>query len=83
MQRGILRSCALFAVAVFCVHTGVFRAIAQQPQQTREGIYPKDLLGFGTGSCAVWLIYVEPQSVSCDLRQGNLAPLARRRGPTV
>jgi len=38
MQRGILRTCALFAVAVFCLYAGVFRATAQQPQQTREGI---------------------------------------------
>src|SRR5262245_27083966 len=37
MQRGILRSCTLFAVALFCVHTSAFLAIAQQPQQTRAG----------------------------------------------
>src|SRR5262245_12280372 len=38
MQKGILRPCALFTVVVFCVHTTVFLAMAQQPQQTREGV---------------------------------------------
>ncbi len=38
MQRGILRSCALFALVVLCVHTSLSPVIAQQPQQTREGI---------------------------------------------
>ena len=38
MQRGIVRSCTLFAVAVFCIYTTVSPAIAQQPQQTRAGI---------------------------------------------
>jgi len=38
MQRGILRSCALFILAVLCVHTSLSPVAAQQPQQTREGI---------------------------------------------
>ena len=38
MQRGILGSCALFILAVLCVHTRLCPVIAQQPQQTREGI---------------------------------------------
>src|SRR5437773_427009 len=38
MQRGILRSCALFVLVVLCVHTGLSPVAAQQPQQTREGI---------------------------------------------
>src|SRR6267142_1079861 len=38
MQRGILRSCALFMLAVLCVHASLCPVIAQQPQQTREGI---------------------------------------------
>ena len=38
MQRGILRSCALFILVVLCVHTSLSPVIAQQPQQTREGI---------------------------------------------
>src|SRR6266704_6755085 len=38
MQRGILRSCVLFTLAVLCVHTSLSPVIAQQPQQTREGI---------------------------------------------
>ena len=38
MQRGILRSCALFILAVLCVHTSLSPVTAQQPQQTREGI---------------------------------------------
>ena len=37
MQRRILRSCALFIVAL-CVRTSLSPVIAQQPQQTREGI---------------------------------------------
>src|SRR6267142_1755406 len=38
MQRGILRLCALFILAVLCVHTSLSPVTAQQPQQTREGI---------------------------------------------
>src|SRR5438874_1602074 len=38
MQRGILRSCVLFILAVLCVHTSLSPLTAQQPQQTREGI---------------------------------------------
>src|SRR6266550_5971095 len=38
MQRGILRSCVLFTLTVSCVHTSLSPVIAQQPQQTREGI---------------------------------------------
>src|SRR6266480_1339051 len=38
MQRGILRSCALFILAVLGVHTSLSVVAAQQPQQTREGI---------------------------------------------
>jgi serine protease Do len=38
MRTGILRSCALFALTAFCVHSSLSPAIAQQPQQTREGI---------------------------------------------
>ncbi len=38
MQRAILRSCALFILAVLCVPTSLCRVIAQQPPQTREGI---------------------------------------------
>jgi serine protease Do len=38
MENGILRSCALFIFAVLCVHTSLSPVIAQQPQQTREGI---------------------------------------------
>ena len=38
MHRGILRSCALFAIVVLCGHVSLSPAVAQQPQQTREGI---------------------------------------------
>jgi serine protease Do len=38
MGNGILRSCALFTLAVLCVHASVSSIAAQQPQQTREGI---------------------------------------------
>src|SRR4030095_12159837 len=38
MQRGVLRSCALFILAVLCVPTSLCPVAAQQPQQTREGI---------------------------------------------
>ena len=38
MENGILRSCALFALAVLCVHASLSPVIAQQSQQTREGI---------------------------------------------
>src|SRR5205814_1995805 len=38
MQRGILRSCALFLLAALCVHTRLSPVIAQQPQQTHERI---------------------------------------------
>jgi len=38
MQRGISRTCALFAVALLCRHMGLLPAVAQQPLQTREGI---------------------------------------------
>jgi serine protease Do len=38
MDNGILRSCALFALAVLCVQASLSPVIAQQPQQTREGI---------------------------------------------
>jgi S1-C subfamily serine protease len=38
MENGILRSCALFGLAVFCVHATVSSIAAQQSQQTREGI---------------------------------------------
>ena len=38
MQREILRSCALFAVAMLCVLAGLSLVAAQQPQQTRGGI---------------------------------------------
>jgi S1-C subfamily serine protease len=38
MRRGISRACGLFAVAVLCGHVGLLQAIAQQPQQTRQGI---------------------------------------------
>src|ERR1041385_4818715 len=38
MQRRIPRSCALFAVAAFFIHTSGSLTLAQQPQQTREGI---------------------------------------------
>src|SRR6187399_1568955 len=38
MDRGILRSCALFAIVVLCGHVSLSPAVAQQPQQTRERI---------------------------------------------
>lgn len=38
MRKGILRSCSLCAVALFCVHTSLSPVAAQQPQQTRAGI---------------------------------------------
>src|ERR1044071_2578786 len=38
MLRGISRTCALFAIAVLCSHMSLSPAIAQQSQQTREGI---------------------------------------------
>ena len=38
MRRGISRACGLFAVAVLYGHVGLLQAIAQQPQQTRQGI---------------------------------------------
>src|ERR1041385_6668545 len=38
MQRRIPRSCALFAVAAFFIYTSGSLTLAQQPQQTREGI---------------------------------------------
>ena len=38
MDNGILRSCALFALAVSCVTTSLSRVAAEQPPQTREGI---------------------------------------------
>src|SRR5215475_8376080 len=38
MDGGILRACALFSVAVLCGHMSLLPAVAQQPQQTREGI---------------------------------------------
>src|ERR1051325_11747448 len=38
MHRRIPRTCALFAIAVLCRHISLSTAIAQQPQQTREGI---------------------------------------------
>ena len=38
MHRGILRSCALFALVVLCGHVSLLPAVAQQPQQSREGI---------------------------------------------
>ena len=38
MENGILKSCSLFALTLLCVGTSVSPVIAQQPQQTREGI---------------------------------------------
>jgi S1-C subfamily serine protease len=38
MENGILRSCGLFALTVLCVNTSLSPVIAEQPQQTREGI---------------------------------------------
>jgi S1-C subfamily serine protease len=38
MRRGISRACTLFAVALLCGHMSLLPAVAQQPQQTREGI---------------------------------------------
>jgi serine protease Do len=38
MANGILRSCAVFALGVLCAHTSLSPVMAQQPQQTREGI---------------------------------------------
>src|SRR5215813_13278865 len=38
MRREISRACALFAVALLCGHMSLLQAVAQQPQQTREGI---------------------------------------------
>jgi serine protease Do len=38
MENGILRSSALFGLAVFCVHASVSSIAAQQPPQTRGGI---------------------------------------------
>ena len=38
MRRGILRSWVLFSLAVLSVHTSLSPMIAQQPQQTRDGI---------------------------------------------
>jgi S1-C subfamily serine protease len=38
MRRGILSSCALFAIVVLCGHVGLLPAVTQQPQQTRQGI---------------------------------------------
>ena len=38
MEKRILRSCGLLALTVLCVDTSPSAVIAQQPQQTREGI---------------------------------------------
>ena len=38
MEKGILRSCALFALTLVCVNTSLSPVIAEQPQQTRERI---------------------------------------------
>jgi len=38
MENRILRSCGLFALTALCVNTSLSRVIAEQPQQTREGI---------------------------------------------
>jgi len=38
METGILRSCGLFTLTALCVNTSLSSVIAQQPQQTREGI---------------------------------------------
>jgi S1-C subfamily serine protease len=38
MEKGILKSYALFALTVLCVNTSLCRVIAEQPQQSREGI---------------------------------------------
>src|SRR6267378_7707580 len=38
MENGILRSCGLFALTALCVNTSLSPVIAEQPQQTRDGI---------------------------------------------
>ena len=38
MEKGTLRSCALFALTVLCMNMSLSLVVAQQPQQTREGI---------------------------------------------
>src|SRR5258707_10056687 len=38
MENGILRSCGLFALTALCVNTSLSLVIAEQGQQTREGI---------------------------------------------
>ena len=38
MENRILSSCVIFALAVLCVNTTLSSVVAQQPQQTREGI---------------------------------------------
>ena len=38
MGKGILRPCTLFALTVLCLNTSLSLVVAEQPQQTREGI---------------------------------------------